>query len=228
MLTYKEAGIKRAGTRIAITLHEDRRKHRFYWTTKMLEGEKVGSAVVLSPRQGFTSVNAQFVAKRTDIWLHNGVLALGGWQCDRKSCNRRFAEYAKVCPHCGGHISAIRYEDVPLEQILQLAGAHLDKAEDALRRIWVVKAGGSGLVAKSKAAGAGPLDLVPDWAKPLAAAADSKDSDITVEKPEEEKSDEILIPLILPPPEGEKNEKEGKVAVLSLAEAAKLFTLIRG
>jgi len=233
MLKYEDLGIRPGGVRIAVMLTTDRQQHPYYRVRKMLEGEKVGSAVVMTPRTDFVSDNARYRIRKTDIWLHDGKLILGGFQC--KQCNRRFADYAKTCPRCKGHVVPIRYDIDNLEQILKLGAAELDKAEEVAQKVWCVKAGGVGLVAEATAAGLPKLAKVPERFRGIADNLDGIGFDLATKQPdpEVEKGEEFIIPLILQNPEsededsGEKKESGGKVAVLSLAEATKLFTLVR-
>lgn len=234
MLKYEELGIHPGGVRIAVMLTPDRQSKPYYRVRKMLEGEKVGSAVVMTPRTDFVSDNCRYRIRKTDIWLHDGQLVLGGFQC--RQCNRRYANFEKTCPRCKGHVAPIRYDIDNLEQILKLGAAELDKAEEVAQKVWCVKAGGIGLVAEATAAGLPKLAKVPERLRGIADNLDGIGFDIATSKPdpEIEKGEEFIIPLILQNPDaedgedpGEKKESGGKVAVLSLAEATKLFTLVR-
>ena len=234
MLKYEDLGIRPGGVRIAVMLTTDRCNKRYYRVKKMLEGEKVGSAVVMTPRTDFVSDNCRYRIRKTDIWLHDGQLVLGGFQC--KQCNRRFADFTKTCPRCKGHVVPIRYDIDNLEQILKLGAAELDKAEEVAQKVWCVKAGGIGLIAEATAQGVPKLAKVPERLRDVADNLDCRGFDLTTKQPdpEVEKGEEFIVPFILQDPNaegaedsGEKKESGGKVAVLSLAEATKLFTLVR-
>jgi len=212
MLEFEKLGIKTNTPRLAVMLTAGRDGRPYYRPRKMLEGEKVGSVVVLRPRSGFFP-GMDWSASVTDAWIHDGKVVVGGWQC--QSCHRRFAEKTTICPRCHGHVGLIKLPFKDEERIKFLGEAAPDAAEDVVRQVWAVPEG-RGLIGKATEQGVPKLSLVPEWARELADRLDGVKYDLVTQEPEgEADTDRLMLPLL------------GKVGVLQMEEAEKIFTLLK-